>query len=89
VRWRLRRHDSPSPYTGRQPFQSFRSLLFPFLQGDPLDGPPFVCGIITLLKQFHSTHTHSFIAMAGQYVRSHLAAPDAKVGEADGVVVGR
>ncbi|XP_076082010.1 WASH complex subunit 5-like isoform X2 [Mytilus galloprovincialis] len=37
---------------------------------DPLDGPPFVTGCITLLKQFHSENTDSFLALLGQYVRS-------------------
>ncbi|KAL5022673.1 hypothetical protein ScPMuIL_001828 [Solemya velum] len=37
---------------------------------DPLDGPPFVVGCITLLKQFHSENTAIFIAYLGEYVRS-------------------
>ena len=44
-------------------------------QGDPIDGPAFVCGMLTLLKQFHTTHTHTFLQMAGQYVRSHVVVP--------------
>ena len=36
---------------------------------DPLDGPPFVVGVITLLHQFHSSHTHRFMALCGQYIR--------------------
>eukprot|EP00035_Acanthoeca_spectabilis_P022186 m.442450 g.442450 ORF g.442450 m.442450 type:complete len:1163 (-) comp18809_c0_seq1:1689-5177(-) len=40
--------------------------------GDPVDGPPFVVGLITLLKQFHSTHTHRFFAYLGQYIRTHI-----------------
>jgi WASH complex subunit strumpellin len=40
--------------------------------GDDVDGPPFVTGVITLLKQFHSTHTHRFLAYMGQYVRTHI-----------------
>jgi hypothetical protein len=27
-------------------------------QTDPIDGPPFVVGIVTLLRQFHASHTH-------------------------------
>ena len=30
--------------------------------GDQVDGPPFVVGLITLLKQFHSTHTHRSVS---------------------------
>ena len=37
---------------------------------DPLDGPPFIAGCITLLRQFHSDHTESFLAYMGQYIRS-------------------
>ncbi|XP_060076742.1 WASH complex subunit 5-like [Ylistrum balloti] len=37
---------------------------------DPLDGPPFVTGCVTLLKQFHSESTSHFLAYLGQYVRS-------------------
>lgn len=37
---------------------------------DQLDGPPFVAGCITLLRQFHSENTERFLAYMGQYVRS-------------------
>ena len=37
---------------------------------DLLDGAPFVTGIFTLLKQFHSEITDQFLAVMGQYVRS-------------------
>jgi len=30
-------------------------------------------GVATVLKQFHSSHTHSFLALLGQYVRANLA----------------
>ena len=33
---------------------------------------PFVVGVITLLKQFHSIHTQKFLALLGQYVRSYV-----------------
>lgn len=46
---------------------------------DLIDGAPFVCGVITLLKQFHSTHTHNFLALVGQYVRAHVGESDPKV----------
>eukprot|EP01027_Heterolobosea_sp_BB2_P020448 GEZU01029172.1.p1 GENE.GEZU01029172.1~~GEZU01029172.1.p1 ORF type:complete len:329 (-),score=113.98 GEZU01029172.1:176-1027(-) len=39
---------------------------------DPLDGTPFVVGIITLLKQFHSSHKDLFLAYLGQYVRAQI-----------------
>ena len=47
-------------------------------QTDNIDGAPFVCGVITLLKQFHSTHTHNFLALIGQYVRAHISFADPK-----------
>lgn len=34
-----------------------------------VDAIPFVVGIITLLKQFHSLYTQQFLAYLGQYVR--------------------
>lgn len=37
---------------------------------DPLDGPPFVIGCLTFLKQFHSENTDIFLGYLGQYVRS-------------------
>ena len=40
------------------------------LPKDPLDGPPFVVGTLSLLKQFHSENTDQFLALLGQYVRS-------------------
>ena len=42
-----------------------------------LDGAPLVVGVITVLKQFHSIHTHTFLAYLGQYVRSHVSASPA------------
>eukprot|EP00048_Salpingoeca_helianthica_P015709 m.228184 g.228184 ORF g.228184 m.228184 type:complete len:1164 (+) comp17418_c0_seq1:49-3540(+) len=41
---------------------------------DPIDGPPFVVGIVTLLRQFHTSHTHRFMALAGQYIRTLIDA---------------
>eukprot|EP00005_Dracoamoeba_jomungandri_P006405 CAMPEP_0174262476 /NCGR_PEP_ID=MMETSP0439-20130205/12995_1 /TAXON_ID=0 /ORGANISM="Stereomyxa ramosa, Strain Chinc5" /LENGTH=1153 /DNA_ID=CAMNT_0015347191 /DNA_START=64 /DNA_END=3525 /DNA_ORIENTATION=- len=35
-----------------------------------VDGAPFVVGVVTLLKQFHSAYTQKFLAYLGQYVRS-------------------
>jgi len=37
-----------------------------------LDGAPFVVGVITLMKQFHSSHTHTFLGYLGQYARSNI-----------------
>ena len=37
---------------------------------DPLDAPPLVVGIFTLLKQFHSENTNFYLAFLAQYVRS-------------------
>ncbi|CAH1773129.1 unnamed protein product [Owenia fusiformis] len=39
---------------------------------EPIDGAPFVVGTITFLKQFHSENTDQFLALLGQYVRSHM-----------------
>lgn len=39
---------------------------------EPLDGPPFIAGCITLLRQFHSDNTDQCLAYMGQYVRSLL-----------------
>nr|XP_039258715.1 WASH complex subunit 5-like [Styela clava] len=39
---------------------------------DPIDAPPFVIGMHTLLKQFHPEETERFLALLGQYIRSHV-----------------
>jgi len=36
------------------------------------DGTPFVVGLITLLKQFHSSNTQLFLAYLGQYIRAFV-----------------
>jgi len=41
-------------------------------KNEPLDGAPFVVGIITLLKQFHVQHTKTFLAYIGQYLRTQI-----------------
>eukprot|EP00736_Rhodelphis_marinus_P001211 Rmarinus@m.276 len=49
-------------------------------KSEPLDGAPFVCGILTILKQFHSTHTQHVLAYLGQYVRAYITnASDSKM----------
>lgn len=52
-----------------------------------LDGAPLVVGVITLLKQFHSVHTHTFLEYMGQYVRSHISASPAGTGAAGKVAL--
>ena len=42
----------------------------PAKSSDTVDAVPFTCGMITLLKQYHSSHTHAVLALLGQYVRS-------------------
>uniref|UniRef100_A0A4W3IZN8 WASH complex subunit 5 n=1 Tax=Callorhinchus milii TaxID=7868 RepID=A0A4W3IZN8_CALMI len=37
---------------------------------DPIDWPPLVVGLVTLLKQFHSRYTEHFLALIGQFIRS-------------------
>ncbi len=45
---------------------------------DFLDGPPFVVGIITVLKQFHSSHSLTFLGYLAQYIRGHVVAAFSK-----------
>lgn len=40
------------------------------------DFTPFVVGVLTLLKQFHSLHTQKFLSYMGQHVRSLVATLD-------------
>jgi len=42
----------------------------PKVKKDSLDDTPFILGIITLLRQFHSSGTTKFLALVGQYVRT-------------------
>nr|XP_033788888.1 WASH complex subunit 5 isoform X2 [Geotrypetes seraphini] len=39
---------------------------------DPIDWPPLVLGLLTLLKQFHSRYTKQFLALIGQFIRSTM-----------------
>nr|XP_014350179.1 PREDICTED: WASH complex subunit strumpellin [Latimeria chalumnae] len=39
---------------------------------DPIDWPPLVLGLLTLLKQFHSRYTEQFLALIGQFIRSAM-----------------
>jgi len=46
--------------------------VIPKKQKEAIDWTPFVVGIITLLRQFHSLHTQQFLAYLGQYVRGFV-----------------
>jgi len=50
---------------------------------EPLDGVPFVMGIITVLKQFHSSVTHTVLAYLGQFVRSHINSSYSRASKAE------
>lgn len=50
--------------------------------GDTIDGAAFVVGVITLLKQFHSSHTYRFLAYLGQYVRTLIESHGLSEGKA-------
>ncbi|CAK8692488.1 unnamed protein product [Clavelina lepadiformis] len=39
---------------------------------DAVDAPPFIIGMLTLLKQFHPNETENYITMLGQYTRSFI-----------------
>jgi len=45
---------------------------------DPVDGAPFVVGIVTLFKQFHSSHMERFLSYVGQYLRSNISTAQVK-----------
>ena len=60
-------------------------------KADPIDGAPFVVGVLTLLKQFHASCTEQFLAFLGQYVRysiSAAAAGDSRPDELPADVIG-
>jgi len=40
--------------------------------GDGVDAPPFIFGIMTLLKQFHPNQTERYLQFLGQFVRSYF-----------------
>ena len=42
------------------------------LSDESIDGTPLVCGIATVLRQFHASVTTQFVAFVGQYVRAML-----------------
>eukprot|EP01012_Entosiphon_sulcatum_P036838 TRINITY_DN4706_c0_g1_i1.p1 TRINITY_DN4706_c0_g1~~TRINITY_DN4706_c0_g1_i1.p1 ORF type:complete len:1149 (-),score=298.23 TRINITY_DN4706_c0_g1_i1:138-3584(-) len=54
---------------------------------EPLDGIPFVVGIVTILKQLHSEHKNMFIAYLAQYVRVMLKDMTEKEKEKDREVI--
>lgn len=37
---------------------------------DTIDGPPFLIGVLTILKQFNSQQTDVFIQFMAQYIKS-------------------
>ena len=43
-----------------------------------LDGAPFIVGVITILKQFHSHYTDTFLAYLGQYIRCAISVHSSK-----------
>ena len=45
---------------------------------DQFDSAPFLVGMITVLKQFHSESTEQFFACCGQYIRSLVEATASK-----------
>jgi len=56
-------------------------FLFYFFRSGAADGTTVVIGALTMLKQFHMSVTHKFLAYLGQYVRCQvvLAAKETKV----------
>eukprot|EP00293_Proteomonas_sulcata_P005247 CAMPEP_0184317760 /NCGR_PEP_ID=MMETSP1049-20130417/98531_1 /TAXON_ID=77928 /ORGANISM="Proteomonas sulcata, Strain CCMP704" /LENGTH=286 /DNA_ID=CAMNT_0026637271 /DNA_START=50 /DNA_END=906 /DNA_ORIENTATION=- len=47
-------------------------ILVPKDRGYTFDSTPFVVGVVTLLKQFHSENTQKFVAYMAQYVRCNV-----------------
>lgn len=39
---------------------------------DPIDGAPFIAGVITLLKQFHSDNVDKYLALCCQFIKSSV-----------------
>ncbi|ETO31378.1 hypothetical protein RFI_05744 [Reticulomyxa filosa] len=62
-------------------FPEFNTLALVSNKGkEVLDGTALAVGVLTLLKQFHPTHTQQFISLLCQYVRSHTKSQtDAKL----------
>ena len=56
-------------------------FYFYFFRSGAADGTTVVIGALTMLKQFHMSVTHKFLAYLGQYVRCQvvLAAKATKV----------
>ena len=70
------KYEGPEKYSHAKPSLAvcFVCLLGEMIARKPgtdlIDGAPFVTGVFTLLKQFHSENTDLFLAVMGQYVRS-------------------
>jgi hypothetical protein len=41
-------------------------IRFCLSRSEPIDGAPFVVGVLTLLKQFHASYTDQFLSFLGQ-----------------------
>ncbi|KAJ6239983.1 wash complex subunit 5 [Anaeramoeba flamelloides] len=41
-------------------------------KNEGIDGTPFVVGILSLLKQFHSSHLKNYLGYLGQYLRAEI-----------------
>jgi len=53
-------------------YNSKLGILIPKTTKNSYDSIPFLVGVITLLKQFHSINTQKFLAYLGQYVRANI-----------------
>lgn len=49
---------------------SFPGTMMSKKQTDSIDGPPFLVGILTVLKQFNVSQRDVFIQLMAQYVKS-------------------
>eukprot|EP00045_Choanoeca_perplexa_P015316 m.190625 g.190625 ORF g.190625 m.190625 type:complete len:1158 (-) comp16947_c0_seq1:144-3617(-) len=45
---------------------------------NPVDGPAFITGMVTVMKQFHASHSLSYHSMLSQYIRTTLLKFDPK-----------
>mmetsp|Transcript_4241 Transcript_4241/g.9217 ORF Transcript_4241/g.9217 Transcript_4241/m.9217 type:complete len:291 (+) Transcript_4241:1-873(+) len=64
-------------------------VMLPRDKKETYDAAPFVVGVLTLLKQFHSSHLQTFLALLSQYIRvliTAIAAREQKTTELPGEV---
>ena len=61
-------------YTQLSKLTYFRKIggLVAKKNSEAIDGPPFISGVVTLLRQFHSDVTEEFLQYTCQYIRSLL-----------------